>query len=86
VTIPAKPTRGCDIFDGWYTDEDLTIPYDFSTPVTSDLELYAKWIEQSCPGPDPGPGPDPSPDSRLTIVFTDGNEAIASELIWEGEL
>lgn len=28
---------------GWYTDPELTIRYSFSTPVTSDLTLYAKW-------------------------------------------
>ncbi len=28
---------------GWYTDSALTQAYDFNTPVTSDLTLYAKW-------------------------------------------
>ena len=28
---------------GWFTDEELTQEYDFSTEVTSDLTLYAKW-------------------------------------------
>lgn len=27
---------------GWYTDSDFTNEYDFDTPVTSDLDLYAK--------------------------------------------
>ena len=30
---------------GWYTDESLTNTYDFSTPVTSNITLYAKWEE-----------------------------------------
>ena len=30
-------------FQGWYSDSGLTEAYDFSTPVTSDLTLYAKW-------------------------------------------
>jgi uncharacterized repeat protein (TIGR02543 family) len=38
---PAKP--GFD-FVNWYSNEDLTEPhYDFATPVTADLTLYAKW-------------------------------------------
>ena len=32
-------------FDGWYTDETLTTPYDSSVAVTDNLKLYAKWTE-----------------------------------------
>ena len=34
-------------FDGWYTDEALTVPFTSETKVTSDLRLYAKWIEDT---------------------------------------
>ncbi len=37
------------VFTGeWYTDKNCSSEslYDFATPVTGDLELYAKWIEQ----------------------------------------
>lgn len=27
----------------WYTDESLTIRYDFNTKITKDITLYAKW-------------------------------------------
>jgi len=30
-------------FEGWYTNDDLTEPYDFDSEVTSDLWLYAGW-------------------------------------------
>ena len=30
-------------FDGWYTDEDRTIEFDFSTPIKGDTKVYAKW-------------------------------------------
>ncbi len=46
VAKPADPTRKGDDFKGWYTDPDFKNPYDFSTPVSSDLKLYAKWQEQ----------------------------------------
>ena len=34
------------LFDGWYSDSDLTVPYDFSAPVTEDMTLYARWAER----------------------------------------
>ncbi len=45
ATKPNDPTRiGCT-FNGWYSDPDRTIPYDFgNTPVTGDITLYAGWI------------------------------------------
>lgn len=44
---PENPTRTGYIFDGWYTgtdylDEQL---WSFNTPVTENISLYAKWIE-----------------------------------------
>ena len=30
--------------EGWYTDAEKTQKYDFSTPVTAPLTLYAKWV------------------------------------------
>ena len=44
ATEPPPPVRGCDIFEGWYRDPALTIPYLFWTPVTDNIMLYAKWI------------------------------------------
>lgn len=40
---PDDPTRNGYTFEGWYTDSELTHEYNFSTPVTADLVLYAKW-------------------------------------------
>lgn len=44
---PADPTREGYTFGGWYTDEACTQSYDFSTPVTADLTLYAKWTKNA---------------------------------------
>lgn len=30
-------------FDGWYTDENRTIEFDFTKPITSNTTVYAKW-------------------------------------------
>lgn len=43
ATEPVDPTREGYVFDGWYTDADCTIAYDFSSKVTEDITLYAKW-------------------------------------------
>lgn len=43
VSRPSNPTRDCYDFVGWYTDASLTKKYNFSTPVTQDMTLYAKW-------------------------------------------
>ena len=30
-------------FDGWYADENRTIEFDFTKPITGDTKVYAKW-------------------------------------------
>lgn len=40
---PADPTMDVYTFIGWYSDEALTSAYDFNTPVTGNITLYAKW-------------------------------------------
>lgn len=35
-------------FGGWYADEDRTIEFDFSTPITGDTKVYVKW-EKNAP-------------------------------------
>ncbi len=45
VTEPDEPTKDGFVFDGWYTDKDLTEKYDFEAPVTKSFTLYASWSE-----------------------------------------
>ena len=40
---PGNPTANTYSFGGWYTDSGCTTAYDFSSPVTGNLTLYAKW-------------------------------------------
>lgn len=54
---PADPTRDGYTFGGWFTDEACVQAYDFSTPVTADLTLYAKWTKNAVnPGGNGGAG------------------------------
>ncbi|MBK1811805.1 InlB B-repeat-containing protein [Clostridium sp. YIM B02505] len=34
-------------FDNWYSDEALTTPFDFNTPITQDITLYGKWNKKT---------------------------------------
>ena len=45
LTRPADPVRERYVFDGWYTDAATTQKYNFNSPVTADMTLYAKWLE-----------------------------------------
>ena len=45
VTKPADPTREGFAFVNWYKDSGYQNVYDFNTPVTGNLILYAKWAE-----------------------------------------
>ncbi|MDR1322737.1 MAG: InlB B-repeat-containing protein [Gracilibacteraceae bacterium] len=47
VAAPAAPTRTGYTFGGWYTDEAYTASWQFSTPITADLTLFAKWNPKS---------------------------------------
>ena len=42
---PSDPQKDGNLFVGWYSDEAYTKPYDFATPVTSDVTLYACFTE-----------------------------------------
>ncbi|WP_369700076.1 S8 family serine peptidase, partial [Bacillus sp. AFS041924] len=43
ATKPVDPTKVGYKFYGWYTDQNLTMPYDFDTIVTKPITLYAKY-------------------------------------------
>ena len=45
---PGKLTEEGYTFIGWYTDHTCTTEFKFSTPITSDTKVYAKW-EKNAP-------------------------------------
>ena len=45
ATRPADPVKSGSNFTGWYTDENCTVPYDFSSAVNENITLYAGWEE-----------------------------------------
>ena len=48
ATNPGELTAEGYTFIGWYADDTRTKEFDFSTPITSDTKVYAKW-EKNAP-------------------------------------
>ncbi len=47
ASLPTPPTKQGNIFVGWYQDVNLTVPFNFNTPITNHITLYAKWEADS---------------------------------------
>ena len=43
ATMPQDPTKSGYTFLGWFIDEDFNELYRFTTPITKDIIVYAKW-------------------------------------------
>ncbi|MBQ7073881.1 InlB B-repeat-containing protein [bacterium] len=43
VEKPEDPTKIDSIFKGWYADAEYSQTFDFSSPITKDTVIYAKW-------------------------------------------
>ena len=48
ATNPGELTAEGYTFDDWYTDDTYSTKFDFSTPITGDTKVYAKW-EKNAP-------------------------------------
>lgn len=44
---PTDPIRNGYTFMGWYTDKECLTKFDFNTPITADITLYAKWVKNN---------------------------------------
>ena len=52
VTRPEDPTREGFVLEGWYTDFDMTRPWDFDRDtVTASMTLYARWTDGTAVAP-----------------------------------
>ncbi|MEY8389772.1 glycoside hydrolase family 2 TIM barrel-domain containing protein [Lachnospiraceae bacterium 45-W7] len=63
VQKPGDPVKAGYTFTGWYAQGAATA-FDFTTAITSDLTLTAKWVENA---PLPGPGPEPVSIASATV-------------------
>lgn len=62
VTPPANPKADGYRFEGWYTQENGGVPFDFEREITKDVTVYAHWSVK--PKPEPKPEPEPNPDPK----------------------
>lgn len=75
VARPADPVCEGWTFLGWYTDTQLTQEFNFSTPVTADMTLYAKW-QQNAEQPGEGTTDDGADDTTSTETPTAAGETM----------
>lgn len=61
---PSDPAKPGFVFGGWFTDKEPDKEFDFATPITFDLTLYACWADLP---QDPGL---PTENPRINIVST----------------
>lgn len=73
VERPEDPENGDAVFLGWYTDEDCTEVYDFSSVVTGDMTLYAGWETLG------------ENDNVATFYLNDGTDAVWRRVVFEGD-
>ena len=87
---PADPTLSGLEFAGWYVDLEDADPYEFSSPVTSDFTLNAKWIPlASGDGAEAGAEPGASSASAMSNfvqskTYTSGMFDDVDEYEWYG--
>ena len=70
VSAPANPTRSGYNFAGWYTQASGGSRFSFTTPITSDLTLYARWTAQVGGG---GGGGGSTPAVPVDVVYDNGD-------------
>lgn len=66
VKKPTDPEAEGYQFDGWYTQKNGGIQFDFSRPIKEDVTVYAHWSVKPKPEPNPNPNPEPKPNPTPT--------------------
>lgn len=82
VSAPDAPEREGYSFGGWYTNEECTEgnEYEFSTLVTGDITLYAKWIQN-----DEETDPEPPAVETYEVIFDDCLASTENQVITVNE-
>lgn len=59
-------------FADWYTSADFSAEYDFTSAVTEDIKIYAKFTTA------------PTPEVNYTVTYVDGNETLMKQTVSGG--
>ena len=75
ATKPTDPTKGTDVFGGWFTDDKtFENAFDFNAPVNASVTVFAKWTPKSA-----------NPVSHVPLTFTPlGGSPVASQSCYKG--
>lgn len=77
----SDPSLAGYTFEGWYESFDTETAFDFSTPITSDITLYAHWkIEVAEPDPEPGKEPELTEEGSLVEKITEDEFVVESTI------
>ena len=77
ATKPADPTASGWTFKGWYKEAGCINAFNFATPITGDITLYAKWTEE---------GTTPTPTNYTVTFDANGHgTALAAQTVEEGK-
>ncbi|GBU28183.1 hypothetical protein R84B8_01741 [Treponema sp. R8-4-B8] len=86
ATRPDDPEKTGFSFDDWYSDSDLTKVYDFNTPVTGNITLYAKWVKLiyniAIEVTGPGKGETPDTTAAISASAESGDSYTLSAVSW----
>ncbi len=63
------PTKDGFLFVGWFIDQELSTAFDFTQPITSNVNLYAKWEEE--------------PEITFTVKFIVDGEVVLEQTVAE---
>ncbi len=80
---PDSPTREGYVFNGWFTDQACTQAFDFTTPISGDITLWAKWETPVQPGEPDQKDEDPS---QIGDQVNDQLDSQADSQVGDGEL
>lgn len=95
VTKPNDPTRSRSTFVGWFSDSQLKEKYDFSSTVTKDMTIYARWQVENDYQPNWGytgdnttgnnSGNNNATPTKYTVKFdSNGGSEIEDQIIVDG--
>ena len=76
---PAEPSESGWTFGGWYKEAKCKNAFDFETPITENITLFAKWTK------DEG-GNTPTPKNYSVTFQTNGGSPVATQTVEEGKM